>query len=73
MDVEGAFDATLQNRLILQLRKQGWPEFLARWIATFLAQRLASVCFEDATAQANAAIDALEEWGRREGFASDFK
>lgn len=130
MDVEGAFDAILRHRLILQLRKQGWPDFLIRWLAMFLAHRLASVRFEDATAealellcgipqgsplspilyllataalymlpgatqrygyaddtamlfvgdtldetttQANAAIAAMEEWGRREGFAFDVK
>ncbi|TQV90121.1 reverse transcriptase [Cordyceps javanica] len=130
MDVEGAFDAILRNRLILQLRKQGWPDFLIRWLAMFLTHRLANVRFEDAiaeslellcgipqgsplspilyllataalyalpgatqrygyaddtamlfvgdtldetTAQANAAIAAMEEWGRREGFAFDAK
>jgi len=52
MDVEGAYDAILPNRLILQLRKQGWPEFLIRWLALYLAKRLASVRFEDAIAEA---------------------
>ena len=52
MDVEGAYDAILPNRLILQLRKQGWPEFLIRWLAMYLAKRLASVRFEDAIAEA---------------------
>ena len=51
MDVEGAFDAILRNRLLLQLRKQGWPDFLVRWIASFLAQRRASVRFQDAVAE----------------------
>ncbi|OAA34078.1 reverse transcriptase [Beauveria brongniartii RCEF 3172] len=130
MDVEGAFDAILRNRLILQLRRQGWPTFLIRWLAIYLTRRLAKVRFEDAiaealellcgipqgsplspilyllataalyelpgatqrygyaddtamlfigdtleetTTQANAAIAAMEEWGRREGFAFDVK
>lgn len=51
MDVEGAFDAILRNRLLLQLRKQGWPDFLVRWIASFLAQRQASVRFQNAIAE----------------------
>ena len=51
MDVEGAFDAILRNRLLLQLRKQGWPDFLIRWIASFLAQRLASVRFQNTLAE----------------------
>lgn len=128
MDVEGAFDAILRNRLILQLRRQGWPTFLVHWLAMFLASRLAKLRFEDAiaealelpcgvpqgsppspvlyrlataalyklpgatqrygyaddtarlfvgetqdetTTKANAAIAAMEEWGRNEGFAFD--
>lgn len=47
MDVEGDFDAILLNRLLLQLRKQGWPDFLVRWLASFLTHRLASVRFEE--------------------------
>ncbi|RKK33449.1 hypothetical protein BFJ69_g18733, partial [Fusarium oxysporum] len=30
MDIQGAFDTVLRNRLILRLREQGWPEHLAR-------------------------------------------
>ncbi|KAM3462859.1 hypothetical protein MY5147_009760, partial [Beauveria neobassiana] len=41
-DVMGAFDAILRNRMILRLRQQGWPDFLIRWIASFLLDRLAS-------------------------------
>ncbi|KAM3450573.1 hypothetical protein NHJ6243_009776 [Beauveria neobassiana] len=48
-DVMGAFDAILRNRMILCLRQQGWPDFLVRWIASFLLDRLASVRFQDAT------------------------
>ncbi|OAA57839.1 reverse transcriptase [Akanthomyces lecanii RCEF 1005] len=48
-DVMGAFDAILRNRMILCLRQQGWPDFLIRWIASFLLDRLASVRFQDAT------------------------
>ncbi|KAG6979060.1 Retrovirus-related Pol polyprotein from type-1 retrotransposable element R1 [Fusarium oxysporum f. sp. conglutinans] len=29
MDIQGAFDTVLRNRLILRLREQGWPERLA--------------------------------------------
>ncbi|OAA34233.1 reverse transcriptase [Beauveria brongniartii RCEF 3172] len=48
-DVMGAFDAILRNRMILRLRQQGWPDFLIRWIASFLLDRLASVRFQDTT------------------------
>jgi hypothetical protein len=52
MDVEGAFDAILRNRLIVQLRRQGWSTFLIRWLAIYLTRRLAKVRFEDAIAEA---------------------
>lgn len=29
MDIQGAFNTVLRNRLILRLREQGWPEHLA--------------------------------------------
>lgn len=48
-DGVGAFDAILRNRMIFRLRQQGWPDFLIRWIASFLLDRLASVRFQDAT------------------------
>ncbi|EJP61622.1 reverse transcriptase, RNaseH [Beauveria bassiana ARSEF 2860] len=130
-DVEQARRRTTKRvatLVTMDLRRQGWPIFLIRWLATFLASRLANVRFEDAiaealellcgipqgsplspilyllataalyklpgatqrygyaddtamlfvgetldetTAQANAAIAAMEEWGRSEGFAFD--
>ncbi|KAJ6785029.1 hypothetical protein PWT90_10770 [Aphanocladium album] len=48
-DVMGAFDAILRNRMILRLRQQGWPDFLVRWIASFLLERLAKVRFQNTT------------------------
>ncbi|KAM3463150.1 hypothetical protein MY5147_009717 [Beauveria neobassiana] len=48
-DVMGAFDAILRNRMILHLRQQGWPDFLIRWMASFLLDRLASVRYQDRT------------------------
>ncbi|TQV90123.1 endonuclease/reverse transcriptase [Cordyceps javanica] len=48
-DVMGAFDAILRNRMVLCLRQQGWPDFLIRWIASFLLDRQASVRFQDTT------------------------
>ena len=48
-DVMGAFDAILRNRMILCLRRQGWPDFLIQWIASFLLDRTASVRFQDTT------------------------
>lgn len=47
-----AFDSILRNRLILQLRKQCWPEFVIHWREMLLAQPLANVRFEDAIAAA---------------------
>ncbi|KAJ3499128.1 hypothetical protein NLG97_g581 [Lecanicillium saksenae] len=48
-DVMGAFDAILRNRTILRLRQQGWPNFLIRWVASFLLDRMVKVRFQDAT------------------------
>ena len=48
-DVMGAFDAILANRMILCLRRQGWPDFLVRWIASFLRDRMATVRFQSTT------------------------
>ncbi|KAJ3478790.1 hypothetical protein NLG97_g8480 [Lecanicillium saksenae] len=48
-DVMGAFDAILRNRMILCLRQQGWPDFLIRWIASFLLDRLAKVRYQETT------------------------
>jgi ribonuclease HI len=48
MDVKGAFDAILPNRLVLQLRQQGWPDLLIRWIYHFVSHRKALVRFQDA-------------------------
>ena len=48
MDVKGAFDAILPNRLILRLRQQGWPVFLIWWIYHFVSHRKALVRFQDA-------------------------
>ncbi|KAM3454106.1 hypothetical protein NHJ6243_008968 [Beauveria neobassiana] len=84
-DVMGAFDAILRNRMILCLRQQGWPDFLVRWIASFLLDRLASRygyaddtamlfigdSLEDTSRQANEAIAAMESWGRGEAIHFD--
>ncbi|KID96614.1 reverse transcriptase, partial [Metarhizium majus ARSEF 297] len=48
MDVKGAFDAILPNRLVLRLRQQGWPDFLVWWIHHFVSHRRALVRFQDA-------------------------
>ncbi|KAJ3495916.1 hypothetical protein NLG97_g3048 [Lecanicillium saksenae] len=48
-DVMGAFDAILRNRMVLCLRQQGRPDFLIRWVASFLLDRLASVRFQETT------------------------
>ncbi|KAG6978046.1 putative RNA-directed DNA polymerase from transposon BS [Fusarium oxysporum f. sp. conglutinans] len=47
MDIQGAFDTVLRNRLILRLREQGWPEHLARWAGSFMDDRSACVRYQD--------------------------
>lgn len=36
LDVQGAFDAVLHNRLIWRMHKQGWPTCILPWISCFL-------------------------------------
>ena len=36
LDVRGAFDAFLHNRLIWRMESQGWPRSILRWTASFL-------------------------------------
>ncbi|OAQ65613.1 reverse transcriptase [Purpureocillium lilacinum] len=49
MDVQGAFDTVLCNRLILRLRQQGWPLNVVKWAASFMQDRSAAVRFQDIT------------------------
>jgi len=47
IDVEGAFDAVLRNRLLLRLREQGWPENIVHWASSFMTDRHACVRHDD--------------------------
>ncbi|KAJ6437079.1 reverse transcriptase [Purpureocillium lavendulum] len=47
MDVQGAFDTVMRNRLILRLRQQGWPTHLVRWAGSFMQDRSAAIRFQD--------------------------
>ncbi|KID83767.1 reverse transcriptase [Metarhizium guizhouense ARSEF 977] len=48
-DIQGAFDTAMGNRLVLRLRKQGWPDNLARWAGSFMSGRFARVRYQDIT------------------------
>ena len=39
LDVQGAFDALLKNRLLIRMAAQGWPDGLLRLIHNFLSSR----------------------------------
>ena len=39
LDIQGAFDAVLQNQLLARIQSQGWPSFLCRWDKSYLTQR----------------------------------
>ncbi|KAF7532988.1 hypothetical protein G7Z17_g13581 [Cylindrodendrum hubeiense] len=54
MDIQGAFDTVLRNRLLWHLRQQGWPELLVRWVASFMTDRTARVHFQDAVTASSA-------------------
>ncbi|RKK75288.1 hypothetical protein BFJ68_g18117, partial [Fusarium oxysporum] len=47
MDIQGAFDSVMCNRLVLRLREQGWPNHLARWAGSFMSGRSARVRYQD--------------------------
>ncbi|KAI0995289.1 hypothetical protein K3495_g12893 [Podosphaera aphanis] len=43
LDVQGAFDAVLHNRLLRRMQAQRWPEHILRWTSSFLTGRLVQV------------------------------
>ena len=43
LDVQGAFDAVLHNRLVRRMQEQGWPESILKWTSSFLANRMVQV------------------------------
>lgn len=43
LDVSGAFDIVMKNRLILRLRIQGWPTLFIHWVESFMSERKAYV------------------------------
>ncbi|CVL09334.1 uncharacterized protein FMAN_15498 [Fusarium mangiferae] len=47
MDIQGAFDTVMRNRLVLRLRERGWPGHLARWVESFMQDRSARVRYQD--------------------------
>lgn len=47
MDIQGAFDTVMRNRLVSRLTEQGWPGHLARWVYTFMSDRSARVRYQD--------------------------
>ncbi|KAL9561821.1 hypothetical protein ACKAV7_014083 [Fusarium commune] len=58
MDVQGAFDTVMCNRLVLRLREQGWPDHLARWAGSFISGR---------------SIAEMVRWGAANGVSFDTK
>ena len=49
LDVQGAFDALLANRLLQRIQGQGWPITLLRLVKSFLTNRKVQVRLEDST------------------------
>lgn len=43
LDITGAFDIVICNRLILRLREQGWPYTFIKWVESFMSDRMALV------------------------------
>lgn len=49
MDIQGAFDTVMRNRVVLRLREQGWPLHLVHWAGSFKHDRSARVRYQDIT------------------------
>lgn len=49
MDVEGAFDCVLANRLSTRLREQGWPDNIVRLVHAFMTGRRCRVRMDEHT------------------------
>jgi hypothetical protein len=49
LDIKGAFNAVLPERLIYRLQQQGWPENLVRWVSCFATQRTATLRLDEET------------------------
>jgi ribonuclease HI len=49
LDVQGAFDALLVNRLLYRMQRQGWPTSLLCLVRSFLTGRKVRVRLEDST------------------------
>ncbi|POS85096.1 hypothetical protein EPUL_005538 [Erysiphe pulchra] len=47
LDVKGAFDAVLPGRLVRQLREQGWPLHIVRWVGSFATDRMVQIYLDD--------------------------
>ncbi|POS84848.1 hypothetical protein EPUL_002434 [Erysiphe pulchra] len=45
LDMQGAFNAVILNRLIWRMQNQGWPKVILRWATSFLKNRKAQVRF----------------------------
>ena len=43
LDVQGAFDAVLHNKLLWRLQAQGWPDSILLWTTSFLLNHRAQV------------------------------
>ncbi|OJD23222.1 DNA replication complex GINS protein psf3, partial [Blastomyces percursus] len=47
LDVKGAFDGVLRNRLVTRLREQGWPTCVTNWVKSSLLQRSARISLDN--------------------------
>lgn len=51
VDVKGAFDGVLCNRLLHRLRTQRWPETLVKWVKSFFQERSARIILDQTTSE----------------------
>lgn len=49
LDVKGAFDGVLPGHLVRRLREQGWPDYLVRWVQSFVTNRSVKIRLDGET------------------------
>lgn len=51
LDVKGAFDTVLPGRMRLRLGDQGWPDWIIKWVWSFMTNRTVRIRLDDTVTQ----------------------
>lgn len=61
LDIKGAFDSVLPGRLLERLYEQGWPNWLIKWVRSFMNNRTAVIRFDGFRSQETPLICGLPQ------------